>query len=80
MAIAAAEQAHAADRFACEIVGILALLYAARSRRLMGRALGGSYVILLGLGSGGLASRDCVPGRARHARRCPNKPPCHGRV
>ena len=43
--------------------------------RLMRNSLGGSYVILLGLGSGGLASRDCVPGRARHARRCPNKPP-----
>ncbi len=43
-----AEHAHAADRFAREIVGILALSYAARSRRLMGRPLGrpGSYPLL----------------------------------
>ena len=38
-----AEHAHAADRFAREIVGILALSYAARSRRLMGRPFGGNY-------------------------------------
>jgi len=38
-----AQHAHAADRFAREIVGILALSYAARSRRLMGRPFGGNY-------------------------------------
>jgi hypothetical protein len=41
MTLFAAEQAHAADRFAREIVRILAV-YAARSRRLMGKALGRS--------------------------------------
>jgi len=37
----AAEHAHAADRFAREIIGILALSGAARSRRLMRNPLGG---------------------------------------
>ena len=37
--MAAAEQAHAADRFARKIVGILTRSDAARSRRLMGRPL-----------------------------------------
>jgi hypothetical protein len=37
---AAAEQAVAADRFAREIVAILALSYAARSRQLNGKAFG----------------------------------------
>jgi len=40
----AAEHAHAADRFAREIGGILTLL-PARSRRLMGRPFGGSFVL-----------------------------------
>jgi hypothetical protein len=37
-----AEQAHAADRFAREILAILTVS-AARSRRLMGKPLGGSH-------------------------------------
>jgi len=52
-----AEHAHAADRFAREIVGILALSYAARSRRLMGRPVGG------GCGSV-LSARSCWNARA----------------
>ena len=59
------------DRFAREIVAFLARSDAARLRRLMRNPLGGPQAILLGLGSGGLASRNRVPGRARHARRCP---------
>ncbi len=53
-----------------------AIMCCRRSRSWIGgaadaQALGGPYAILLGLGSGGLAWRDCVPGRAPHARRCP---------
>jgi hypothetical protein len=38
----AAQPAHAADRFAREIVAFLILSLAARSRRLMGKPLGGA--------------------------------------
>jgi hypothetical protein len=42
----AAEHAHAADRFAREIEGILTVA-AARSQQLMGRALGHTQPVLL---------------------------------
>jgi hypothetical protein len=45
---AAAEQAHAADRFAREIIGILTV-FAARLRRLMGRPLGGARANVVSL-------------------------------
>jgi len=38
--LVAVQHAHATDRFAREIVGILVLLYAARSRRLMRNPFG----------------------------------------
>ena len=39
----AVQHAHATDRFAREIIAILTLSYAARSRRLMRNPLGGDY-------------------------------------
>jgi len=67
---AATEHAHAADRFAREIIAILTA-FVVRLRRLMGRPLGGSISLGVCIGAGLLRSNTTIHSHA--SAPCPNE-------